>query len=500
MPIVKHIPLRRGSDTEDVLWRVAKNAAWLALADGLRLVRVVTNILLARFLGPADYGTMTLARETVRYAALPGDMGIATYGQAEAARCADYELTGLAEEVLPARAVIGVILFALFSGACILTLHDTTTRLVFLLTGIVVISETLRADWLFRGRERFDLLIVARAVESIGFLLVALLVGSRRHAVIFDTAGWSAAEVAMSAVWLLMLRDLLGRAIRLRVNFRAWLRHAREAIYLPIALALVWAGWLLLLWIVTCSGSRRDAGTLAAPYNLTQSLVNLGAVLVMAFFPTSATLDRESQVFAQSRRAFTELMLIFSLPIGALGGTVSTRLISLTLGSGYQESAQLFEVLIWLAPLRLLRMTYSYTLISSGFLKPFLVGPAVSFLTMAALGLPLCLLYRLPGAALAALGAELFATAATIMTSYSCHRDAAMPRAGVLVKIVALNLGLTLLGAPVADRFGPAVYLISAGVVYVAGIIALGLVDIAKIAAIFARRTGRTTGVTSASS
>jgi hypothetical protein len=154
--------------------------------------------------------------------------------------------------------------------------------------------------------------------------------------------------------------------------------------------------------------------------------------------------------------------------------------------------------LIWLAPLRLLRMTYSYTLISSGFLKPFLVGPAASFLAMAVLGLPLCLLYRLPGAALAALGAELFATAATIMTSYSCHRDTAIPRARVLLKIVALNLGL-MLGAPVADRFGPAVYLISACIVYPAGIIALGLVDIAKIAAVFARLTARTPAVTSAS-
>jgi O-antigen/teichoic acid export membrane protein len=467
--------------------RVARNAAWLAVADGMRVVRILTNILLARFLGPTGYGTMTLARESVRYATLPADMGIGTYGQAEAARCSAENLPSLAEEVLPARVVIGTVLFLLFSGVCTLTIFDSTTRLVFLITGVVVIAEALRTDWLLRGRERFDLLIGARAFESIGFLAVTLIVGSRPYALVFDTAGWSAAEIVMAAVWLIMLRHLFGRALGLRVNFRAWLRHAREAVCVPIALALVWAGWLLLLWTVTWLGSRSDAGTLAAPYNLTQSLVNLGAVLVMAYFPAVATLDRESEAFLQSRRAFTALMLILSLPVASAGGVVSAPVIGLTLGAGFHQSAGLFKVLIWVVPLRLLRMTYSFTLISSGYLKPFLIGPVASFLGTALLGLPLYLYYRLPGAALAALGGELFATAATILTSYSCHRDAALPRAAMLIKIALLNLSLVLLGPVVIGRFGTLAYVISAAVFYGAAVAVLGLVDIARIAALFVR-------------
>src|SRR5438128_5900118 len=145
---------------------------------------MAANLLIARFVGAANFGIVALARETARYAALPGDLGISTYGQAGAARYPQHKLPELVDEIVPTRALIGAIIYTLLAIVCLRKFNDHTTRIVFLSSGLFVISETLRVDWLFRGLERFDLVIVARAAESIGFLVFVLLVGSRPYAVI----------------------------------------------------------------------------------------------------------------------------------------------------------------------------------------------------------------------------------------------------------------------------------------------------------------------------
>jgi O-antigen/teichoic acid export membrane protein len=483
-----HSPADPSTSTE-VLRRITRNVGWLILSDGFRLASMVANLLIARFLGASNFGVVALARETARYAALPSDLGIATYGQAAAAKCPEDKLAELADEIVPARGLIGLSIYALLAVLCLLKFHDRTARIVFLSSGVFVISETLRVDWMFRGRERFDLIVVARAVEALSFLAIVLMVGSRPHAVIFDSIGWSASELLMAGVWLVLLPRTIGRAVRLRIDLRGWLSHATEAVYVPIAVGLVWSGWLILIWLVAWTGSRREVGLLAAPYGLTMSCVNMGIMLVMGFFPTSATLARDSPLFTNVRQTLTSAMLILSVPIAIVGTAIAEPLVRFLFGPAYLESVTLLLLLIWLIPLRLMRAAYGYTLVSSGFQKVFPLGPAAGLLVTTVVGIPLTLHYHAFGAAAVALVAELAGTATTIVASRICYGDSSLPDAGWFVKFAILNLALSFGGMVLAERVGWILFLILAAALYPFGLVAFELIDIRGTATALFDRT-----------
>jgi len=489
-PEQKDFPLtaEAAAASAEIFQRVTRNVGWLVIADGFRLASMAANILIARFLGAADFGIVALARETARYAALPSDLGIATYGQAEAARCPTDKLAELADEIVPARAVMGIAIYSLFALFCIWRLQNRTTMTVFLVSGIFVISETLRADWLFRGRERFDLVVAARAAEALSFLAIVVIVGSRPHAVVFDSIGWSASELLMASIWLMLLPKTVGRRVTLRPNFHGWIRHAADAIYVPIAVALMWGGWLILMWLVAWTGSRHEVGILAAPYGLTMSCVNMGIMLVMGFFPTSATLPRDSELFAEVRRGLTSAMLILSIPIATVGSIIAQPLILFLFGPAYHESVTPLLLLIWLAPLSLVRAAYGYTLVSSGLQRVFPLGPVVAFAVTVAFGIPLTLCYHSFGAALAALLAATAATTTTITVSWYYYGDASMPAATWLVKFIGLNLAVAVAGIAFINRMNWTVYLTSALAFYPLGLTGLQLIDIRETAmALFGR-------------
>jgi O-antigen/teichoic acid export membrane protein len=431
-----------GAESNDVLRRVTRNIGWLVISDGFRLVSMAANVLVARFLGAADFGMLTLARETARCAALPSDLGIATYGQAAAARCREDKLAELADEIVPVRGVIGLGIYALFAVWCMWTFNDSGTHLLFLSSGLFVVSETMRVDWIFRGRERFELVVIARAFETVGFLLIVLLVGSRPHALLFDSAGWSASQLLMATVWLVLLPSAIGRSVRLRIDLRGWFSHAAKAFYVPVAVALVWAGWLMLLWMVAATGSHRDVGILAAAYSLTMNFVNMGIVLIMGFFPASAKLPPDSQLLSNMRRTLTSSTLILGLFIAVVGTVLAAPTVHFLFGPGYQESVRLLQCLIWLAPLRLIRAAYGYTLVSSGFERLFPLGPAVALFVAVVSGVPLITREHALGAATAALAAEFAGAVTTILVSRVCYGDASLPNVAWLLKCAILNVGL----------------------------------------------------------
>jgi O-antigen/teichoic acid export membrane protein len=470
---------------DGVFLRVVRNASWLAFGEGgTRLFRVAANVALARFLSRDGFGMLTLAQSSATYAVLGADLGVSLYAQAEAARSDRQNLAQLAEEIVPVRATLGVLICIAFMVISATIFSSWSTRLTFAAAGLCIAAETLRVDWLFRGRERFDLVTLARMFEVCALLGWVLLVGRRPWAMPLDSLGWSLSGCVLASVWLLLLSKILHRPIRMRLRFAKWFGHVREAIFLAVANALHSGIWLGPFWLIAWFHNSGEAGRFAAPWGLVTSIINLGTVLVMAFFPTSASLYHESpQEFLRSRRELVLAMLIFGLPIAVLGTLVAPPLVTMLFGKDFTTSATVFSVLIWLVPFRYVRSVYGTTFVSSGMQRVQPIGSSAGLIAALIFSVPLVRSHGATGAATTIVIAECFNLGVTISLARMFQGAGTLPEHGRLVRVAAINVAIGMCGVIASRRLTWVPYIVLSLICYPPALIMLDLVKPSAISA-----------------
>jgi O-antigen/teichoic acid export membrane protein len=422
---------------------------------------------------------LSLAQTSAGYSVLGADLGLSFYAEAEAAKRRSNQLVKLAEEILPVRAALGVILFAIFAVAASLWLTTISARLVFVFAGLSILAEAVRSDWLFRGRERFDLVLFARSFECVFFLVWVLMVGRRPGSLVLDSLGWALAGWVSASIWLGLLPKILPREVKIKFAFRKYLVYVRESIFVALTMAFHSGLWLGLLWLIASLHGRTEVGILTAPYGLVASLVNFGSMLVMAFYPVSATLYRDShQVFVQSRAELSFVLLMLGLPLAVLGTIIAKPLTLLLYGSGYLASAPVFAILIWLVPIRFIRMLYATSLISSGYQRLHPVGPGLALGVVAAIAYSIIRTHGACGAAVALFAAEVVNLAVTLVLARSVHGEGLPVADGRFIRLLAINAVMGITGAVMLSPLGWVVSAIVLACMYPVALVFAGLLDV----------------------
>ncbi|HEY2104944.1 MAG TPA: oligosaccharide flippase family protein, partial [Candidatus Binataceae bacterium] len=197
------------SQSATVAARIVRNAAWLFCSEGItKSLFFAANILLARLLSAADYGVLALAQSWILYAGLIADLGIMMYGQAEAARRRD--TTALAWEILPFRALLGAVAFIALLIIVPFFASTAPARITITAASLYLLGQAISAEWLFRGKERFDVVMIGNAAGAATFLASVALIGAGPGALLKDTLAWSLSAFAMAAVYLWYLPGLVG--------------------------------------------------------------------------------------------------------------------------------------------------------------------------------------------------------------------------------------------------------------------------------------------------
>lgn len=473
-------PTPPAESAESVSIRIMRNAAWLLCSEGItKGLFVAANIMLARILSAADYGILSLAQSWVIYAALVMDLGIMMYGQAEAARRNDRAgIAALARELLPLRATLGVLVFiALVVLLPLLT--SSRLRLTMCAASLFLVAQSLSAEWLFRGKERFDVVLIGNGAGAALFLAAIVAIAALRSDALLKAAlAWSFSAFAMAAVYLAFLRGLAGWPRSLRISASSWRRHARESGFFALSNVIAESYRLLPFFLLGFLASAREVGLFAAPLRLVVNAASLGFLVPMAFYPASARLFHERPaLFAESRRTLVMTMLVLGAPSAVIGLRLAGPIVTLVFGQQYRDSASILAVLVWLLPLYFVRYVYGTTILATGFQRLHTIASAAAAMVALLAGVPLVRYFGGTGAAVSLIVAETTMGAAMIAIAARVHHEASIPRPSKLIRLGLLTALVWLCGFCSEGVLGPLPLGILMIATYITGLSVLRLAD-----------------------
>ncbi len=399
--------------------RVASNFLWSLLGEGVsKGVIFITNVHLARVLGVSNFGVFSVAQIITLYLWVMVDIGIGMYGIREIARSRG-DAESIANALITLRVVSGLAFFSIYSGVLFMVDMPFEARLVYLFSGLYLLTNSFYPDWVLKGLEKFKFIAVGSFITS-GVFLASVLV------FVDDPADTALAALLSSLSFLcgsltliLALKRITG--VRFRPAFQPglWLHHIRESVYFTIS------GGFFLLYIfipvllIQLFMTSYEVGLFSAPYRIILAACSAGYLIPTAFYPVlSEHFVRDRKAFLSTQRRLRSVMLAIGTPIGAVGTIWGTALVIFLFGDQYEESVGIFKTLVWLVPLIYARYSYGNSFSAAGLQRLHNLISMSGVLVISVLGPALVLARGVAGAAEAMIATEVITVAAL---SYIFH-------------------------------------------------------------------------------
>lgn len=381
-------PLRARIEGSPTLQRLMPNAGWLA-AD--RLVRMglglVVGAWLARYLGPAQFGTLNYA---IAFVALFSPL--ATLGLERIVVRDLLERPGEAGKILGSAFLIRSAggLLALGLSAAAVTLLRPGDPLALTLVAVMAAAGAVQAldviDLWFQSRMQTRHAVIATgAAFVLGAALRVALILWRAPLVAFAWAAF--AEVALAGVgllWSYQAREAGLRAWR-------WSRHR--------ARSLVVDGWPLMLSSVMVliylridqvmlgqMASAAELGAYSAAVKLVEVWYFVPTTLVAAVYPTIVEARRQGeQVFYDRLRRLYSLMALSAYAVALPTCVLSGWIVKTLYGESYARAAPMLAVLVWSLVFTNLGVARGAFLTSMNWTRPYLLTVALGVVVNVAL-------------------------------------------------------------------------------------------------------------------
>lgn len=394
---------------------ILQQAGWLAAAKIVQgVASVAASLAIARHLGPASFGELSLAIAVANFVAIGASLGLE--------HIATRELTLDGER--PARPILPTLRRLRLAGAIIGTAVILATSLFpfaegFRISGLLVVLSLLPlaqvgdlAEWQLIAAGR------SRRIAHVAILLSPLMAAARIGLVLLG-AGIAAFAWALIAEWA--LRTILLLVITKGSFFGA---HARETPWVAEARALLKDSMPLLMagiavfiymridqFMIAGMLDARQVGLYSAIVGLAEIPLILPTLLLRAALPT---LTRQSTQDAAARdRTLERLMrhaFYLHLAVALLLSALASPIIVTVYGEPFAEAAQAFRVQVLAAPFVALGVLSSAWLVlnqsTAHALRRTLAGAIANIL----LNLLLIPWLGILGAALATLAAQLLST------------------------------------------------------------------------------------------
>jgi O-antigen/teichoic acid export membrane protein len=330
----------------------ARGAALLTAAQlCLTASSYVVAVVLARWLGPADYGVYGIVYSVLLTVELGARLGIP---QAVSKLIAEnpvglpgLDATGLTLTVIVSLAVFAVFWLAAPALAAVFHVREGVHLFRIAALDIPLYSMYVMADHIVNGRRRFGL-------ESAGIVLYSLskLVGILfLHTLGISIAGALVVNALASAFALAFLLQRLGTSILVPT-----LRHCEPIFRLAVPIGMSLGAMQLLLsvdlWLLNAMGAdvpETDKGLYVAAINLARMPNLLASVMFAVLIPSIAhALATDDAASAQkSARAAIRFLLALLLPGCALVAVNARELMALLFSAPYADGAPLLVLLIF---------------------------------------------------------------------------------------------------------------------------------------------------------
>lgn len=329
------------------LARVIHNSAALLTLDILsKATPLVVFPFMVRALGPTAYGKIGFATAVAGFFGLVASPGFSTYALREAAKD-EGRVHFLVRHVLGARVAFAVVSYALLIAfALTLAPHDFTTRLLIVLSGLVLLVNSIDAQWVFMARSRMWMVTLRGAVGQLiyGGLILALI---RRpaDAWIVPVATVVSLLAGTLLIWLPARREY--RIPWPEISPNVWRS------FLPICLIMGLASMMSMIYdqidtvMLRYLRSETEVGLYVASYRMMGIAISFASILGQVFFPLlSETTGQDRENEQRYLGWFGQASIGLALPIATGGFILAGPLTRFVLGTQYTGTAVLFRWLM----------------------------------------------------------------------------------------------------------------------------------------------------------
>jgi O-antigen/teichoic acid export membrane protein len=327
--------------------RILSNVAIQFLSRGLTMaMSVVTVSLTARTLDPSGYGVWNGVSSYVGLFGVLTDLGLTTAAMqrmaAEPKREPEW-LGALAGARLALSAVAMVLCLA--SIPLLLTDADSSHAVALILTTTILSTGATTLMTVFQSRLRSGLVLSFTVLQGVLWLGAVLVLAATNASVVAFAVVYSALVALIAILQVHTTRRLAH--IAWRAGRRLWRPLLRVAIPLGIAAVFITVYYQVDSVLLLQISGQHEAGIYGAAYNFLGPLGFLPAAVMSSFFPVLSAVHKSDPMRVRRLvQICADLMGAISLPI--LAGTIalSSEIVQLLYGAGYERTAGLMPILM----------------------------------------------------------------------------------------------------------------------------------------------------------
>jgi O-antigen/teichoic acid export membrane protein len=395
-------------------WRVlVRSFSTLAVGEALaRVAGLAAVLLLARRLGPAGFGLITLGLTLIGWFGLVVDSGTELLNVREVARRPD-QFRQIASSMLGLRLTLSLLAAGLFVVGIETLGRSAAVKSVVVLFALALPGLALNLRWMVLGIHRARAIAVGNVVGRLVLLVGVLAIVSSVHDIRRIPILEAGAELVYGVVVLAFVTRSFGVLLP-RVDLAGWWETIRQSAPLMVnslARAASYSFDVLVIEIVLGPRKLGFYGAGSKPVLFVTSALGLFAVAFLSSF-SGQTPEAAEALFRRAVRTAVGL----SVPLALLISATAVAIVPFVFGHAYRSAALVLTILAWKIPLVAFGVPYSAVLIARNrqvsLMRNNLIVGALT------VGLDLIVIppFGLPGAAVVGVGNAL-------LGSYLNHRS-----------------------------------------------------------------------------
>lgn len=368
--------------------------------SAIYLIGLVTNIYVARTMGPEAFGLLVIGISVLSYAMLFSDIGLRQLGLLETSKT-DEKRDFSFGEIFFIRAIQGLSVFFIAQIFVFLFYHDKTQQLIISFYLLGLLCDAFLLDWFYRGLQKFKMISYVRIVSSFLYLGSILLFIKSEKDLILVPILYTAQMLVPSVVLLLTIKTTPFK-LTLPDSLSRYFLILRQAIYIGLSEILNQIHVLLPPVILGKVISSQASGYYGAAFKILVSAGIIDIVLINIFLTSFYKMWHQNRKNCeQNVQTVLNFALVFGFGVSLFIATASPIIIKTIFGVEYENSINLLSISSWFIGLTLLNSIFSLIFVSLGNKRIFLFLNFIGALISTIILIFFIISYKTIGAAIA---------------------------------------------------------------------------------------------------
>lgn len=383
---------------------VIKNIFWLTISEGaLGLSTLLLIIYAARVLGPVEFGKFAFALAAVSLFAIFSDFGLTDIITRDFA--GDKEEEKEFSTILSLKIILSIGTLLLIIASSFFIVFDPPIRIIMWLLGLYLILNSFSDVFFafFRARMLMEYEAWIKIIQAILATVAGLYIIFNFPSAVNFSYGYLITSFII-LVFVLFFFSFRIQSLRVIWNRRSWKKFLGKS--WPLGFASIFAMVYLYIDSVMLGfwGQITEIGWYNAAYRITYAPLVAMALISMAFYPTLSKFFKESKEKLQKFWDYQmEIMIILAIPLMVGGILLASKIVIFFYGLSYMPAIPVFRLLVLVAGINFLYVSYNMILVVSHQQKKHLWICLITALINIVLNLFLIPRYSFYGAGLATL-------------------------------------------------------------------------------------------------